>query len=245
MKITVPIEPDNPTNHTGLQKLRDLLLIPISISNPDIQYSLFIMRCPEHNVVGYRVENASLALLEQLIQQLAETLNPVEECRKCLRRDNAVDELQEDREGSTPAIPAASLFMSARSKLRQSDKLSRDSASLHRWILLKNSILQSATFHSAPPKAEVDSQETHGLGCDDDKEACDEVDEDAFMFPDPHAFVAPSLDCDVSEKQWLDSLLEDLSDNDDDVGAANPEVRRDDYLSSPLCLPVSPLTTES
>ncbi|KAI1787925.1 hypothetical protein LXA43DRAFT_1027516 [Ganoderma leucocontextum] len=139
-----------------------------------------------------------------------------------------------------------SLFSMARSKLNTavSSGVSRDSCSLHRWVLLKNSILRSHTVDPAPSPADADVQ--HVYRRHDDDEARDEVEEDAFMFPDPHALGSRSAGG-ASEKQWLDSLLEDLGDDVDDYadvdspGASSSSlpVDDDDEPLSPLCSPMS------
>lgn len=135
----------------------------------------------------------------------------------------------------------------ARSKLNTavSSGVSRDSCSLHRWVLLKNSILRSHTVDPAPSKVDGDVQ--HVYRRHDDDEARDELEEDAFMFPDPHTLGPRSADCGASEKQWLDSLLEDLGDDDEDYadvdgpGASSSSLPADydDEPLSPLCSPMS------
>lgn len=140
-----------------------------------------------------------------------------------------------------------SLFSMARSKFNAavSSGASRDSCSLHRWVLLKNSLLRSHTVDTVPPRADADVQ--HVSRRLDDDEAHDELEEDAFMFPDPHAVGSRTPGCGASEKQWLDSLLEDLGDDDDDYtdvdgpGASNSSlpVDDDDEPLSPLCSPMS------
>ena len=137
-----------------------------------------------------------------------------------------------------------SLFAMARSKLNTAvSGVSKDSSSLHRWVLLKNSILRSHSVDPAPPPAGADVQHVYRR---DDEEARDEVEEDAFMFPDPHALGSRSSDGGDSEKQWLDSLLEDLGDDDDYADAECPAasnsslpVDDDDEQLSPLCSPNS------
>ncbi|TBU48012.1 hypothetical protein BD309DRAFT_885443 [Dichomitus squalens] len=136
-----------------------------------------------------------------------------------------------------------SLFYMARSKLNTAvSGVSKDSSSLHRWVLLKNSILRSHTVDPAPPTADADVQHVYRP----DDEAHDEVEEDAFMFPDPHALGSRSAGGGDSEKQWLDSLLEDLGDDDDYADVDGPAasssslpVDEDDEQLSPLCSPSS------
>ncbi|KAI0721565.1 hypothetical protein C8T65DRAFT_630390 [Cerioporus squamosus] len=146
--------------------------------------------------------------------------------------------MQSDQPQSEPP----SLFSMARSKLQTAVSGGvRDSCSLHRWVLLKNSILRSHTVDPAPSPADADVQ--HVYRHDDDDEARDEVEEDAFMFPDPHAIGARSALVGDSEKQWLDSLLEDLGDDDEDADVGTSlsvlPVDDDDEPLSPLCSPMS------
>jgi len=108
----------------------------------------------------------------------------------------------------------------ARSKLHLS--ISKD-VSLHRWVLLKNSILNSPlqNDHAAPcaqpevnPAYPIDDGEDE----DDAEEVLNSVESDAFMFPDAVKLVDSSFSSDApsSEAQWLDSLLEELGDDEDD-----------------------------
>ncbi|THH04476.1 hypothetical protein EW145_g5488 [Phellinidium pouzarii] len=118
----------------------------------------------------------------------------------------------------------ASNFVSlARSKLHSSlGGGSRDNLSLHRWVLLKNSITQDVYSDSNPSNT---TRVSDAVDSDVDAEFEDEevdsiLDEDmfAFLFPDPGDAVASSDEGNVSEAQWLDSLLETLGDSDDDGG---------------------------
>ena len=139
----------------------------------------------------------------------------------------------------------SSLFAMARSKLSPpASGGHKDSACLHRWVLLKNSFLRSASVEPAPSQA--DAADVQHVYRHDDEEARDEVEEDAFMFPDPHALGSRSSDGGDSEKQWLDSLLEDLGDDDDYADAECPAasnsslpVDDDDEQLSPFCSPNS------
>jgi hypothetical protein len=124
----------------------------------------------------------------------------------------------------------------------------KDNCSLHRWVLLKNSIVRSQS--SSPVTTEpaslsadvqyVDTKHQH----DEDVEECDIDEEDAFLFPDPDALLATpsSSKEDVTEAQWLDSLLETLSDNmGDDTNAEHrtPADEEDETFSSPSMSPTS------
>lgn len=123
-----------------------------------------------------------------------------------------------------------SLFSLARNKLQSvvSGHV-KDSCSLHRWVLLKNSIIRS---HDSAPDAvavqgEADTESTHSHL----EEVFDEEDNDAFMFPDPHA--------QDEENQWLDSLLENLEDDDDYEPPSALPATDDDEPLSPLYSPMS------
>ena len=127
---------------------------------------------------------------------------------------------------------ATSLAGIARSKLQLSVSNSslRDTASLHRWVLLKNSIVKSqpsspvsstTSEHSSivyPPEDLAPKSVDHNS----EGNTCDQS--EAFFFPDPDALSydftpsppPPSPKSDASEAQWLDSLLESFSDDDDD-----------------------------
>jgi len=120
----------------------------------------------------------------------------------------------------------------ARSKLHYSlASGSRDNLSLHRWVLLKNSINRddlststisnSSSFNDTPePEAEEEADEEVG-----------NIDEDnmfSFLFPDPGDAESED-DGSASEAQWLDSLLETLGDDgDDDLDSKMPAVTVDD-----------------
>ena len=123
---------------------------------------------------------------------------------------------------------ATSLAGIARSKLQLSVSSSslRDTASLHRWVLLKNSIVKSQP--SSPASSTI--SEHSSTACSSQDPAPKSVDHDsegnifeAFLFPDPDALSydftpssPPPSKSDASEAQWLDSLLESFSDNDEE-----------------------------
>ena len=126
---------------------------------------------------------------------------------------------------------ATSLAGIARLKLQLSVSNSslRDTASLHRWVLLKNSIVRSqpssptSSTISEHPSIVYPSEDLGPKSVDHDSEGnpCDQS--EAFLFPDPDALsydFTPSSSpsspkSDASEAQWLDSLLESFSDDDD------------------------------
>ncbi|KAI0670582.1 hypothetical protein C8Q78DRAFT_1036920 [Trametes maxima] len=154
---------------------------------------------------------------------------------------------------SEPQAPeSSSLFTMARSKLHSAVASGvKESCSLHRWVLLKNSITRSHTAldDPAPPQPQApvaDAQPVYRR--DEDEPRDDTVEEDAFMFPDPHYLGSRSADGGDSEKQWLDSLLEDLGDDDEDADVESEctgtsvsvlPVDDDDEPLSPLCSPMS------
>ncbi|KAF8061557.1 hypothetical protein FPV67DRAFT_1631050 [Lyophyllum atratum] len=130
------------------------------------------------------------------------------------------------------------LFTMARSKLHVSVG-GRDTCSLHRWVLLKNSIVSSPSTSSSLPMIEINTVE---------EDADDTEELDSFMFPDAGKFVSgPSADVNASESDWLDSLLETLGDDDEYEFAAesDPNISipgdedDDQLLLSPMGSPMS------
>jgi hypothetical protein len=128
---------------------------------------------------------------------------------------------------------ATSLAGIARSKLQLSVSSSsfRDTTSLHRWVLLKNSIVRSqpssptcSTIPEHHPSIVYPPEDTTPKSVVPEPESgpCDHS--EAFLFPDPDALsceFTPSLSpsspkSDASEAQWLDSLLESFSDDDEE-----------------------------
>lgn len=97
----------------------------------------------------------------------------------------------------------------------------KDASGLHRWVLLKNSLVCSqptlpAQNNDAPPSV-------HSPGQPDDED--DEA--DSFMFP----LLDDVVGQDASESEWLDSLLETLGDDEEDLeveGASLLSVDDDD-----------------
>ncbi|OSD02869.1 hypothetical protein PYCCODRAFT_314467 [Trametes coccinea BRFM310] len=143
---------------------------------------------------------------------------------------------------------SSSLFSMARSKLQSAVSGGvRDTCSLHRWVLLKNSIIRShSALDPAPSHPQADVTDLQPVYRRDEEEARDDVEEDAFMFPDPHLLGSRSPHVGDSEKQWLDSLLEDLGDDDEDadveVSSSSVSVLPvddDDEPLSPMCSPMS------
>ncbi|THH14711.1 hypothetical protein EW146_g5657 [Bondarzewia mesenterica] len=118
-----------------------------------------------------------------------------------------------------------SLVSYARSKLHLAvGSGSKDKCSLHRWVLLKNSITRSQP--SIVPSCNSNSMADVNLVYNtdvgevevEDEDVCSEEEHDSFMFPDAGRLVhqSRSSDADGSESQWLDSLLETLGEEDED-----------------------------
>ena len=153
----------------------------------------------------------------------------------------AVPQLQ-----SPPAMSdIPNLFALARSKLQLSVG-GKDKCSLHRWVLLKNSIILSTSTPSSPSLA--DSSIPSSLSDDVDEEVGAE-DLDSFMFPDAGKLVGdPATDVNSSETEWLDSLLEQLGDEDEDEFSVDPDANLsllpadeddDQFFLSPTVSPMS------
>jgi hypothetical protein len=147
---------------------------------------------------------------------------------------------------STMSSDSSNLSTLARSKLHLSV-----GGSLHRWVLLKNSIIRSQPLTSTTATTDhPDVNHVYSLddGDDDDDEVGAEEEEDSFMFPDAGKLVDnKTADVNTSEAQWLDSLLETLGDDDDDDFnvdsdvhvSAHPVDDDEDQLLSPLMSPLS------
>jgi hypothetical protein len=138
-----------------------------------------------------------------------------------------------------------SLFSSARCKLQSLvGGGGKDNSSLHRWVLLKNSMIRS---HVQPTVSDAVDATAADLDYRPEDEMFEE-EHDTFMFPDPHS--VPGGDhsaADDGESQWLDSLLEELEDEDDcyfkseDTTAASqlPNADEETEPLSPLYSPMS------
>jgi hypothetical protein len=88
----------------------------------------------------------------------------------------------------------------------------KDSCSLHRWVLLKNSITRSQPDNtvSCNPNNTSELLPTYPSDAgDEDEEVCFDVEHDSFIYPDARML-------DSSESQWFDSLLESLEHEDSD-----------------------------
>lgn len=137
--------------------------------------------------------------------------------------------------------PDPNLFSLARSKLHVS--VGKDN-SLHRWVLLKNSMIRS--LPAITSTSQLEAQASCSSDYDEEDEAVTEEESDAFMFPDGGKLIdGPSEEVNTSEAAWLDSLLETLADDDDDYTDADVHVSvfpvddEDDQLLSPSISPMS------
>lgn len=148
---------------------------------------------------------------------------------------------------------SSNLLQLARSKLHLSVG-SKDNCSLHRWVLLKNFIIQSPSPTSSTASNNLSDPyltPTYPIEDDDDDEdddAEEDLDFDSFMFPDGGQLVTGQTpDVKSSEAQWLDSLLETLGDDDEDEFGVDsdtnisplPTEDDDDQLFSPTASPMS------
>lgn len=137
------------------------------------------------------------------------------------------------------ASDSISFLSSARNKLQSLVGNNVKDSSLHRWVLLKNSYLRSHLPPVAVPVA--DKVEDDSVYRSDEEPEHEE--HDAFMFPDPDA-LHQDIGAGNSEDQWLDSVLEDLGDEDEDDADNNstlslPPTHEDDEPLSPLYSPMS------
>ncbi|KAJ3492165.1 hypothetical protein NLI96_g240 [Meripilus lineatus] len=118
----------------------------------------------------------------------------------------------------------------------------KDGASLHRWVLLKNS-LRSPVL-SAPVSVADEVVEDNVYRTEEEPEH-HPLEHDNFMFPDPDAF-HQETGAGNSESQWLDSVLQGLGDDDDDEGETDSHstisvlpALEDDEPLSPIYSPMS------
>ncbi|KAH9998977.1 hypothetical protein BJV77DRAFT_1126994 [Russula vinacea] len=93
----------------------------------------------------------------------------------------------------------------------------KDSCSLHRWVLLKNSITRSQPNSTPNTTSELLPTYPSDAG-DEDEEVCFDVEHDSFIYPDARRLLdsSCSANSDSSESQWFDSLLESLEHEDSD-----------------------------
>jgi hypothetical protein len=141
---------------------------------------------------------------------------------------------------------SANLSTLARSKLQLS--FTKENCSLHRWVLLKNSITRANPLiatATTPDRSGVLPEEQ-----DEEEDGEEDEEADSFMFPDAEK-LGDSKEAypNASEAAWLDSLLESLGHDEDeefnldsDVNASVPADEDEDSLSpliSPLISPMS------
>jgi len=140
-----------------------------------------------------------------------------------------------------------SLFTMARDKLHAAVG-GKDNCSLHRWVLLKNSVFRSQSsrvpsISNGPPSPVCVFSENVA----DDEDSAEPEESDAFMFPDASKLIPRGgSDMTVSEAEWLDSLLETLCEGEEDEFCSESDVRisvaveeDDDATMSPLTSPMS------
>lgn len=148
-----------------------------------------------------------------------------------------------------------SLSHTAVSKMQHSQATShRDSCSLYRWVLLKNSITRSQPSSPAPSHSQADVNDVYITEDDEEVTVGVEEENDQFILPDLDAstFVdsSPSRDSPESESEWFDSLWEELDDGEpqDDEPPFTPPVSpmssSDDlighhpvYIDPPIAMP--------
>jgi hypothetical protein len=119
----------------------------------------------------------------------------------------------------------------------------KDNCSLHRWVLLKNSLVRSqpcSPYTTENSTFGVDALPVHTNSIQDEdvEEECDIEEDDGFVFPDPGVLpdTASSSKASDSEAQWLDSLLETLSE---DMGDDTHPHDDDEVFYSPSLSPIS------
>ena len=135
-----------------------------------------------------------------------------------------------------------SLFSLARNKLQSVvGGGGKDNSSLHRWVLLRNSITRSHDLTDAPNHVSDEAEADSAYRQDDE---IDEAEPDTFMFPDPHS-VYDTSSTRNDENRWLDSVLESLEEDEDDYPqvdastSVHPAVDEDTESLSPLYSPMS------
>jgi hypothetical protein len=141
------------------------------------------------------------------------------------------------------ASQTSNLFSLARSKLHLSLG-SKGDCSLHRWVLLKNSIVRSFP-QPTTTVASTNATASSSTFIPDEEETSIEEESDSFMFPDAGKLSDSRANVPVSESEWLDSLLESLGDEDDEddgyaIGHASQLTDgEEDQPESPLMSPMS------
>lgn len=138
------------------------------------------------------------------------------------------------------ASTSSSLASLARSKLHLSVG-SKSECSLHRWVLLKNSIVKAPEEPPLPTATDSDSITLSNHDREYQREVVDD-DADSFVFPDADMFANFKRD-DAgasTEAEWLDSVLETLEDDEGITVDVQPvDDDEDDLALSPLNSPAS------
>ncbi|KAF8626216.1 hypothetical protein AX15_004905 [Amanita polypyramis BW_CC] len=146
---------------------------------------------------------------------------------------------------------SSSLTLMTRNKMHSSGG-SKDRCSLHRWVLLKNSLSILPTSSPTNPSLNVFTETNQAYSVDSYEHNDEPVETgsengDSFLFPDAGKLVSTSQPG-GSEAQWLDTLLKELGDDEyeDELGepdvissASHVEDDDDDVPLSPLSSPVA------
>ncbi|KAF8921471.1 hypothetical protein CPB85DRAFT_1428453 [Mucidula mucida] len=138
------------------------------------------------------------------------------------------------------------LYSLARSKLQLSTG-TKDNSSLHRWVLLKNSIIHTLPTSSGSTAAAKTPPCADALLDTDDNRDDDAMGDaaDTLIYPDVEKCSTDAgHSVASSEAQWFNSLWEELDDDDDEFSsepqpAVLPGEDDDDALISPLPSPMS------
>jgi hypothetical protein len=110
----------------------------------------------------------------------------------------------------------------------------RGSSGLHRWVLLNNSITRSQPL----TVSETATPDVNSSRVIEEYEDESEEETDSFLFPDAGKLIDDRINSQsVSEAEWLDSLLESLTDQDG--REFNAEDDDEDLLLWPLLSPIS------
>jgi hypothetical protein len=111
-----------------------------------------------------------------------------------------------------------------------------DKDNFHRWVVLQNSIVQSSSVTATAAVTGPPSPSVYSLDGGED-EPDDEVGSeecDSFMFSDARNSVDSHTAVDnSSEAEWLDSLLETISDEDDDEFTVDSQRSEDSARITP------------
>lgn len=137
-----------------------------------------------------------------------------------------------------------STWMSRVSRRKLLPRSSRDSLTLHRWVLVKNFVESTdslALSHSHPPPSTPDDEPEPPITAAPPYECSAPSDEsyvfpdwDIFVFPDASTIMAEAEASALAEAAWLDALLDELDDDDSEEEPAEPSATPViDALSAP------------